>query len=535
MRDALVDRELHALGVNQDHAHLLGRGTHHDRGDHGVDKGRLTRTRLAGHEHVRGLGQVGDHVAALDVLADADDERVLVAAGGRGTQDVAEGHVFAVGVGDLDADGALAGDRREDTHVCGSHRVGDILRQVGELVDLDARAEDNLVAGDRRAARKPGDACVDVEVGEDLAQGRDDLVVDGRARHVRGPGDKQVLRRQRVADRVVEVGLEGTFGLVGDRRGRRFFLGLGHVRGYLLGLRGHGGTHLGEHLGGRVGRRGTRPGRGGRVGRGHRHGAGLQQARLADGLRVGGLAEGLVPVVFVEEGVVAGGQILAAFAARLLGGVRVRLRLRGVAVRSLPAQARGEVTQARRNVGDGGAGGQQDGVGQEQDEQGTRTPPGQEEGEGAGDEPAEQAACRVEPGIVPHPGVTARNVDEAGQGHRDADAACHVVGQGGAPRASRDEFAGQGDEEEGQDDGEDTDESRGGSVDGVPGLAGNLEPLAQGDNDRCGDSDEGRGVALDLRIRGFPGARGADARARDGREETSQEAGLGGLGSTRRA
>ena len=109
------------------------------------------------------------------------------------------------------------------------------------------------------------------------------------------------------------------------------------MRGYLLGLRGHGGTHLGEHLGGRVGRRGTRPGRGGRVGRGHRHRAGLQQARLADGLRVGGLAEGLVPVVFVEEGVVAGGQILAAFAARLLGGVCVRLRLRGVVVRSFPA------------------------------------------------------------------------------------------------------------------------------------------------------------------------------------------------------
>ena len=189
MRDPLVDRELHALGVNQDHAHLLGRGTHHDRGDHGVDKGRLTRTRLAGHEHVRGLGQVGDHVAALDVLADADDERVLVAAGGRGTQDVAEGHVFAVGVGDLDADGTLAGDRREDAHVCGGHGVGDVLRQVGELVDLDAGTEHDLVARDCRASREAGDACVDVEVREDLSQGRDDLVVDGGTGHVGRAGD----------------------------------------------------------------------------------------------------------------------------------------------------------------------------------------------------------------------------------------------------------------------------------------------------------------------------------------------------------
>ena len=158
MRDALVDREFHALGVDEDHAHLLGRRTHHDRRDHGVDEGGLTGTGLAGHQHVRCLGEVGDDVAAFDVLADADDERVLVAAGSCGAQDVTEGHVFTVGVGDLDADGALAGDRREDTHVGGGHGVGDVLRQVGELVNLDAGAEDDLVAGDCRASGESGDA-----------------------------------------------------------------------------------------------------------------------------------------------------------------------------------------------------------------------------------------------------------------------------------------------------------------------------------------------------------------------------------------
>ena len=189
MRDALVDREFHALGVDEDHAHLLGRRTHHDRRDHGVDEGGLTGTGLTGDQHVRRLGQVGDDVAALDVLADADDERVLVAAGGSRAQDVAEGHVFTVGVGDLDTDGALAGDRREDTHVGGGHGVGDVLRQIGELVDLDAGTEHDLVAGDCRASGEAGDACVDVEVREDLSQGRDDLVVDGRTGHVGRAGD----------------------------------------------------------------------------------------------------------------------------------------------------------------------------------------------------------------------------------------------------------------------------------------------------------------------------------------------------------
>ena len=189
MRDALVDGEFHTLGVDEDHAHLLGCRAHHDRRDHGVDEGGLTGTGLAGHQHVRRLGQVGDDVAAFDVLADADDERVLVAAGGSRAQDVAEGHVFAVGVGDLDTDGALAGDRREDTYVCGGHGVGDVLRQVGELVDLDAGTEHDLVARDCRASREAGDACVDVKVREDLSQGRDDLIVDGRTGHVGRAGD----------------------------------------------------------------------------------------------------------------------------------------------------------------------------------------------------------------------------------------------------------------------------------------------------------------------------------------------------------
>ena len=152
VRDALVDGEFHALGVDEDHAHLLGRRTHHDRRDHGVDEGGLTGTGLAGHQHVRRLGQVGDDVAAFDVLADADDERVMIAARSSGAQHVTQGNVFAVGVGDLDADGALAGDGCKDAHVRGCDRVGDVFRQVREFVNLHASAEDDLVAGDCRAA-----------------------------------------------------------------------------------------------------------------------------------------------------------------------------------------------------------------------------------------------------------------------------------------------------------------------------------------------------------------------------------------------
>ena len=76
-----------------------------------------------GDEDVRHLGEVGAHVAALDVLAQAHEQRVVVGLRRRRPQGVAEGHHLAVGVGDLDADRALARDRGQDPDVGGRHRV----------------------------------------------------------------------------------------------------------------------------------------------------------------------------------------------------------------------------------------------------------------------------------------------------------------------------------------------------------------------------------------------------------------------------
>ena len=173
--------------------------------------------------------------------------------------------------------------------------------------------------------------------------------------------------------------MEGPLGLVGDRRGCWLGLGLrsglGYVCGHLHG--GHGGTHLGEHLGGRVRRRGTRPGRGSRGRRGGRDSPGFQETGLPHGFRVGRLAEGLVPVVFVEEGVVSRREVLARAAACFLRGITAGLIGGfGVALGALTAQVGSDVAQACRNVGDGGPSGKEDRVGQEQDHEGARTPAG---------------------------------------------------------------------------------------------------------------------------------------------------------------
>jgi hypothetical protein len=59
---------------------------------------------------------------------------------------VAEADLLAVGVGDLDADRGLAGDRAQDAHVGRGTAYGDVLGQRGDPLDLDAGTELDLVA-----------------------------------------------------------------------------------------------------------------------------------------------------------------------------------------------------------------------------------------------------------------------------------------------------------------------------------------------------------------------------------------------------
>ena len=239
VRDAFVDRQLDALGVDEDHADLVGGRAHHDRGDHGVHEARLTGTGGTGDQEVGHLREVRDDESAFDVLAHAHDHRVVGLAGGLRAQHIAEGDVLTVGVRDLDTDGLLAGDRREDAHVGAGHGVGDVLRQRSDLLDLRTGAEFHLVAGDRRSAGESGDLGVDLELLEHVAQGFDDTVV-GLRPFLRGWSGLEVVRGgQGVGDVAGQGELFDAFrqlfrgrrcGCVRDRHRRRGGTGLGLLR-----------------------------------------------------------------------------------------------------------------------------------------------------------------------------------------------------------------------------------------------------------------------------------------------------------------
>jgi hypothetical protein len=149
VRDALVGRQLDPLGVDEHHADRRRRRPGQDADEQRVDADRLAGAGRAGDEDVRRLGDVGADEAALDVLAERDEHRVVVAGGHAAAQDVAQADVLPVGVRDLDADRALAGIGRQDPDVRGLHGVGDVAGELDDPLDLDRRAELDLVAGDR--------------------------------------------------------------------------------------------------------------------------------------------------------------------------------------------------------------------------------------------------------------------------------------------------------------------------------------------------------------------------------------------------
>ncbi len=240
VRYALVDGQFHALGVHQHHAHLLGRGPHHDGGDHGVDEGGLSGAGLAGHQQVRGLGQVGDHVIALDVLAQAHHQRVRLLLGSLGAQHIPELDHLPVGVGDLHTDGALSGNRGEQTDLIRTDRVGDVLGLAGHPGDVHTTPQVDLITGDLRATRIAGDGGVHTEFGEHVLQPVDNGVIGV------GAGGVAVARFK-----------QGVLGKAVGGAVRQLHLPQGDGIGEVL-LVGGGGGLLGDGVGLGAGDRGRR-------------------------------------------------------------------------------------------------------------------------------------------------------------------------------------------------------------------------------------------------------------------------------------
>ena len=371
---------------------MRGGAREHGR-EHRVDAAGLAGAGRAGDQQVRHLREVGADRAARDVLAQPHGQR-RPALGGL-LQHVAEVDDLAARVGDLDADGLLAGDRGEDADVRRGQRVGEVVLELGDLGDLDPGREAQLVARDVRARDHADHARLDPEVAERLGQLGGDLLLPGRV----GPArlGARALEEGGVGDRPLEVGRLGHLGAVAALRG--------------------------ELLGGRVGARDA-----GLVGLGV-----LGEVRLLFGLRQlgGGPFRGRLEVLGVAEHV---GQRLVV----LREGARDRARARRRAElergqllgrRAAPldggadlARGRGDrVAGGLDHAGDRGAGEQQHRGGEEEERDRVRA----EVAERGRDAPVEplphDAAARLDPLRLPRDRAAAGPDPERAGGEAEAD------------------------------------------------------------------------------------------------------------------
>ena len=95
------------------------------------------------------LGQVGDKHLVAHGAAQAHGQLGTTLLEGFGTKHLAHGHHLRVVVGHLDADGSLAGHRRDDADAQGSKAQGDIIFQTTDLVHANTILGDNLKQGHR--------------------------------------------------------------------------------------------------------------------------------------------------------------------------------------------------------------------------------------------------------------------------------------------------------------------------------------------------------------------------------------------------
>ena len=99
VRQAVVSSKLDALRVDHDEAHVLGIGTHEERHHDRVDHDGLAGTGGTRDEEVGHLGEVSHDGRPFGIATDRELERATLHVG----QDVAQVHILALAVGNLDA------------------------------------------------------------------------------------------------------------------------------------------------------------------------------------------------------------------------------------------------------------------------------------------------------------------------------------------------------------------------------------------------------------------------------------------------
>ena len=170
MGDAVVDAELHHLGVHHDQLHVLRFGLEDNTHDQRVDTHGFTGAGGARDQKVGHLADVRHHHLAADVLTHRKGQTGLVVLEIVGLQQFPQINHVVFLVRHLDAHGGFAGDGGLDADVRGCQVQLDVVGQTHDLADLHALLRQQLVAGHRRSAADIGHGHAHAEVAQGLLQ-----------------------------------------------------------------------------------------------------------------------------------------------------------------------------------------------------------------------------------------------------------------------------------------------------------------------------------------------------------------------------
>jgi len=145
MGNPFVGGKLDSLRIDHEELDLFGGGAEEDAADHGVKGDAFSRSRGAGDEEMGHAGQILDHGGAHDIHPQGDGELAPGPAEDLGIQDVPQVHRLPFQVGDFDADHRLSRQGGDDADTGRLQGQGEIVRQIGDPVDLDPRCRFQFV------------------------------------------------------------------------------------------------------------------------------------------------------------------------------------------------------------------------------------------------------------------------------------------------------------------------------------------------------------------------------------------------------
>ncbi|OIQ73089.1 hypothetical protein GALL_452770 [mine drainage metagenome] len=189
MWNAFINRHFQHFGVNHQQPHIVRFGLVQQAQNHGVDTDRLARTRGAGHQHVRHLGQVGQHRVANNVLAQAHGQHGFGFVVNFGAQNFGQLDGLPLGVGQFQRHGGFARNGLHHTDRYQTQTARQILGQANDLRAFDPGGRLNFIAGNDRARLCQHHVDLDTKVLESF--------LDHAAGHLQRLGINRFLARLR--------------------------------------------------------------------------------------------------------------------------------------------------------------------------------------------------------------------------------------------------------------------------------------------------------------------------------------------------